>query len=513
MESKHLADSIQKIQRALEPYIVQRHEVTRLRRILALHLNSQVNRGEGYHLSYPLSLVESWSNIEPTSSGIRGLQREYIRCLRANFRARKEFEKNSNDHQQEPEVDNQYSSSAQDKSKELNESSVSSEKFLDVVKHRRKYERLRILQDYAEMLSQKPAAALDHLDPKVALRGVESLPEVPVDVMGTTGSRLDPERTDLEELDDQLEKAVLRARLLLKKEQKLLVKAKAAKSTVQGSSTVHGSRLRALGKTRNELINWIETELAKAGDNPIYSRNAMDPEFPEIGGNTFIGNQLISIQRRYGQYTTARRALILAATSKLDPSSPTAIDDKDAKVDKNILPHSNTADHFIYPYLGDLMSILSEQKSMTQQKSHITISLAKHLKEAAQGLDRLADESHLIPVYPMPAVIAQRKGLDAPSSFGDEISSHEKPDSSRWAGTWVFAADSAKAATKDAVSEKLEEGTRNALETRRILLELQSLLGEDSKAANRNSANHANIADIWALLDGNLGVIKRNEMG
>jgi hypothetical protein len=385
------------------------------------------------------------------------------------------------------------------------------ESFLNVVKYRRKHERLRIIRDYIDTLAQKPAAAANYLDPKVVLKDVEPLPKVPEEVMNSSGPRHDAERTDLKELVDQLEKSVLRAKLLLKKEQKFLAKIKVDHSGVTASDTQEG-RLQALGMARKELINWIETELAKAGDSSEDSLGGDSDKVTERVGKDYIESQLNLIQRQYSQYTKTRQTLISTATEKGESPSARANDDIELLAEREVPTNSNAMSNVIYPYLEELASISNEQKSTIQQKSHLTISLAKQLKEAGQGLDRLADESHLLPIYPLPSGSSHRKG---PASFGDVISGSEKPNSSRRARAWVFASDSATLATMEAVSEKLEEGKVSALAAQLALSELHSLLGEKLRetkiSGEANPTESLSTNDLWAQLDGQLGAIKTEE--
>jgi hypothetical protein len=488
-----LPRQIKEAHRSLEPFIRQAREVKQIRRVLALHLSSRVNSP----ILHPLSLLEAECEGSAANHGVRGIRREYLRCLSSSLRSREEYEKVSKEHQVHISPEGQGGTrKAQDGA------GNSLESFLEVVKYRRKHERLRILQDYVDMLAQKPAAASDHLDPRVVLKDVDSLPSVPSDVMTTTGPPQESQRTDLHILVDQLEKSVLRAKLLLKREQKLLSKVKAEGASRNALDTSAGSRLQALGTARNELINWIETELAKAGESPADS-NSQDFKSTEKKGKDYIDSQYSSIQRQYAKYNKARQALIIAATRSPEAPATTTTEDDTAMLTSKEEVEKTKMSHVLHPYLEELTSVSNQQKSVIQQKSHLTISLAKQLKEAGQGLDRLAEESHLLPSYPLAG--SQRKALE--TSFGDEISNHEKPDSSRRARAWVHASELASKATKEAVAETLEEGEEAILEARQTLLDLQYLLGDDVDAGTE-SKNMPK--DIWAALDGHLGAIKRD---
>lgn len=513
-EYKELPDSLQKTHHALGPYIKQRSEVTRIRQILTAHLISHVHQKEGQSISHPLSLVEASSSTDSTLSGIKGLQREYIRCLRSNIKARKDFANTSKEHQLKPSLD--HSRRATRETAETQDVSISTlTTFIDVVKYQRKYERLRIMQDYVDTVAMKSPATTDHLGSGSVLKDIGSLPQVPPEVMGITKMHQGSGKTDLKELVDQLEKAVLRAKLLLKREQTFLTKIKTRNSAPNPASSGPGGKLQALGTTRNELIGWIETELAKTGDSSPDSEDSAQSKAPVNEGKTFIASELVSIQRQYSQYSKLRRALILAATGNLDQPTPIApTHDEDEVVENSASTSPDAMNHIMHPYLVEMMSISNEQKAMIQQKSHFTISLAKHLKEAGQGVDRLSEESHLLPAHPIPGAASHGSSLDGLASFARDMSSHEKPDSSHKARAWVFAANAARATTRDAVLDMVGKGRADVRDAQQTLLTLQRLVGDgDVDAQTAEGVEHTPAGDIWASVAGNLGAIKTGELG
>ena len=485
-------EALEKARRSLHPFIKKRKEAAQIRKVLSAHLCVHLNVDGGLR---PLSLVDPTSSIDAMPHGVRGIQKEYLRCVRANTKARKEYSKANKDCHVFQE--------SQRVSGGLRECSVSQDgtegslrSFLDLVQQRQKHERLRIVQDYIEMLSEKPAASAGHLDPQEVLKDVESLPRVPVEVINinTSSSSHMRNKNHLSVLVDQLEKSVLRAKILLKKEQNLLANFQAENANI---SLRGGSRLQAVDTTRCELINWIEGELGRAGDSPREADDGQGTTKAAKQGKEYIQTELASIQRQYARYTKARQALV-ASSGPATELSPIAELNQDLGLPATQEePRSASGiNHTIYPYLEAMVAVSNEQKAMIQQKSYLTISLSKQLKEGSQGLNRLADESHVLPAHPVPAIISQRKASEA-VSFGEQMSSHEKPDTSLRARAWVFASDSASYATKEAVSDRLVEGAKSTTEAHETMSDLEVLLGGDGKA------------EIWGTLDGNLGVIAR----
>ena len=506
-----LPDSLQEAQHSLEPYIKQRQEIIQIRQILAAHLSSQVHQKEGYPIFHPLSLVETSPSAESSLNGILGVQKEYIRCLEANIKARKEFVKASKEHQLNPISHNhQHGGGTRDNLEPSCESDAALSAFIDNVKYCRKHERLLIMQHYVDAVAQKSPETANHLSSGVMLKASGSLPKLPPEVMSNAENLQLSEKTDLKDLVNRLEKAVLRAKLLLQREQKFLSKVKTRKNARLNPSPGPEQKLQALGTTRNELINWIGMELAKTSDDSPDSKGSVTIKAPGTEDEGFIDNELVSIQRQYNQYSKLRRALILAATGLLDKPAPTIIKDEKAEIEASDASHnSDLINHATYSYLVEMMSMANEQKFLIQQKSYITISLAKHLKEAGQGVDRLSEESHLLLAHPMPGTTSHGSGFDGLAAFGGSMSSHEKPDSSRKARAWVFAVDSARMAIKNSVTEKVEDGKVKVLDARQTMQELHRLLGEDGDAELQTEVQMANIRqrntrDIWASLVGNL---------
>lgn len=491
-----LPQPIKKAQKSLEPYIKQRNEAARIRRVLASHLNCHINQDNEHSLARPLSLLNTTSNVDAPEQSIRGLHKEYLRCARANVQARNEFASISKGHRQANEDEGFRTRvvSSQDGS------STTIESFLEVVRQRQKHERLRIVQDYIDALCQKPSSTPEHLDPRIVLKDVETLPKVPPEVLNAPTISQSLGRIDLNGLMDQLEKSVLRAKMLLKNEQKLLEKVRTRNDP---SSESYRGRLQALGSTRNELISWIEAELVRAGET---SSTVDDHSVAGTStrGKDYIDAQLASIHRQYSRYAKSRQKLILAATGRLE-TPPVAVEDEENVSTTVKEPYISNGVQIVFPYLEQMVAISNDQKAIIQQKSHLSISLAKQLKETNQGLDRLAEESHLLPSHPMSSAASTQRHAEVPISFGDEISSHEKPDSARRAQAWVFAAESAGKATELSILGTLEEGGSAVENAHQTLEHLQRLLGNVTDSTPKVGG------DIWTVLDGSLGVIKGDE--
>ena len=502
-----LPRSIQDVHNSLGLYLRERQEAANIRQILASYLGRCLDQNNQQPVSRPLSIIIDASlNTETAISGVRGIRRDYLRSVKANVRARKDYDTVLKEHclLAIPEAQT-IRPGTRNLDYSTNETPSCLNPFIELVKIRRKNDRLQIYKDYLDTLARKPAADATNFESEGLLK-LKSLPEVPPEIMNALGTRGELESTDLEELVSRLEKSVLRAQLLLKKEQKFLAKLKNNNSS---APTVYGDKLEALGMTRNELINWIETELGKTNESPEDDSGQEQILKPDSDGEKLlIERHIISIQKQYSQYAKAREALIRAATGKLAPPSAEGLDrSKETSEDKSERAYAKSKSYIAHSYLEELAFISNEQKSVLQQRSHLTTSLAKQIKETIQGLDLLAEESHLLPVHPSPAE------SEAAKSFADEMLNLEKPDSSRKAKEWIFATASAGVATRSAISRKLEEGEAAVSDSQKALSTLQELLGaqvvDDDGGSTTGVLKYEN---VWEILDGQLGVIKGDDL-
>lgn len=486
MANQELPEAFESIHFSLKPFIKRRKEATNIRRILACNIDSDFDLiEEQQHVSRPLSL-RNVSEAASVSQKTRGIQRDYIRALQNNSKAKKAYAA-------------KLINSASEPGPQVNNIDLcaSRQEFLILTQAQQKHDRLRIVQDYFDMLGQKPPASRDYLDTKLALRDTESQPSIPSEIMGSTSVHGRLVEEELYDLVERLEKAVLRAKMLLKREQKLLTRIQSENSRYPDE---RGSRTGALEITRNELIIWIEKELSRAGENSPEHAETVSTPSQVVVGKGHLQLQIESSKLYYSQYLLSRQNLISASEEQIIETTTGAHGSLEVLLNelscrpKSLLPT-------IAPYLKVLLSLSDDQKSMIQQKSHVSVTLAKQLKDIGQGLDRLADESHLLPTHPLPKVNSLQAGG---SSFGDEISHGEKPDLSHRAQAWVFAAASAAVVLKSGVSERLGEGGIALLEGQESLLELLGFLGNDVEVADDGREGST---DAWTVLNGKLGVI------
>lgn len=511
------SSSINDIKCSLDPYIKQRDEAIQIRRVLAAFLSSHVKSQDGPSLRSPCSLIDGTYEVEPASSGLKGIRKDYLRCLRANVTAKKEFARVSRNPGFYADAGSQaFKAGTKASTNGTQGRQTYVDLFLSLVKQQRKRDRLQIIQNYMDTLSQRPAATFDHLDQKAILRDIDPLPEVPMELIGGTIPGQATARADPKQLIYQLEKAVLHSKVFLKQEQEHLATIRANAQSVDRTYDLQPGRLEALGTTRNELMDWIETELSKPGasQTPDDSQQGSSPEKRKKDNNA----HLLSSKNQYLQYTGAREALLFAVNNELGAlDASMSCNDTSLPVEQDLVDQPVASTHLVLSQLQELVSLSNEQRAIMQQRTHLSSSLAKQLKEAGYGFDRLADESHLLSTHSVPAHVSRGKHLSGLNGLEEEILAHERPNSVLRVRTWISAAEAASANSGEDTAGKLEESEEAIGNLNRILSDLQFLIGNDlneeseelgTLSGNNSAAATSRTKDIWATLDCNLGGLK-----
>ncbi|EFX00785.1 hypothetical protein CMQ_1866 [Grosmannia clavigera kw1407] len=581
------AETAQSVREALEPFIRPRGEAAQIRRILAAHLASCLKSDSA--LEGSLALVNVSCDVEPSAEA-RGLQRAYLRALQANLEARRAFETTSQAAtRQQQQYQKQKQQQPTDGGAVLRLGGAEGvgtsvlENHLEEVRLTRKKERLEAVQRSLDALVQQPAAAAEDFLQQEAIyaEATRTLPPVPkavvdglaedataaaeaaVQTAGPAGAAAGPAATvtDLKGLVAQLERAVLRAQLLLRQEEKQLAAAR-ARAAARGPESA-AVKLQALGAARDALIGWMEEELGNAATAGEGGHNDQDDEDHEgdeslrqlrqsllgNGGDSYqnsprqqIEAEVAVVREKYARYVEARRQLVQMVGSKASPvaplfanmpklqpwaaelirpvttrqtaaaadapqttSGPTATTtptvDPAATASRVALGHV-----LLTPYLERLLAVARQQKALIAHKAHHHNLLARRIRDTCQTLNHVADESQLLPRHPQP-------GGPGPSKAGGQLTRHVT--------AWTYAADAAKLATFESVAEQLESGEDALEQAARTLDEVELLLGhkrtedggdgavgdEDEKGATK-AKRQATTNDVWETLDGELGLIR-----
>lgn len=490
----------------LTPYLKNRQEAFQIRQILTLYLQSQIKFAEdgsngGNQQSQPhLSLCNPQGvvSVDRVSSDFTGLRKEYLEALRENVAARKEYNALAND------VASRKLVKQADTAADATHSDgpcAELQTHVALLRDRRRLEKLKVFEDHLARLNRPDVSDLDHLyksGRSSRSQGVDQLDGQVAD--GSVDSK--EMREELGQLVYKLEKAVLRAKSQLDREKRLLEELKASRESLQERSVSAGLRVAALQRIRDELVQWVEEKLvASGGEGNDYLQQFSQDEVDDI--SKAIEERKEQIKEQYASYVEARRALLDAISVASQPlASPPA------KSPIRSTPEKSTTGEILdtevldlLPYASEVLLPLSKnQKSLALQKTYLSGILAKEKSTARRMLDRLSDESHLLPEYPLLA--RQPRYKQAVAAIGSrssaESSEQNKPDEilSR-AQAWAFASDAARTHERAYVEEKTDVGKEMTESAEQTLKEIYEIIHQDYEE-DHDAAVSQDEGDIWA---------------
>ncbi|PFH60504.1 hypothetical protein XA68_10853 [Ophiocordyceps unilateralis] len=471
------------VQAGLEPYIKPREQVNYIRRILALHLATY---GDGPAVP-PLALNDCTCPGD-VGQELKGAYREYVEALQANASARHKFDAElqavGHDGDLRTEPPSHDSNLLDD--------------HLAMLRLQQKRECLLAVQQSLKCLAEKAASKQGFLATQHVIGAAPALPEVPRSVVNDIAAEKSDAQPDLRSRVHHVEKALLRASLLLKQEKRLLAVSR-TRFEENADSVDNGARRRALSATRGDLIAWIEAELSKASaqDSEERTDDSLGRR-PSANSQSTITAQLHKISQKYAAYVATRREVLELACTRWQPSISPPRQPTAASTHANDLVDPAPVDHLLTPHVEALLSISKHQKNLIAHKSHSSSVLNKQAKAMCQTLDRLAEESQLLPSHPMKNPLPQIGGTQ-----NDSFGSSGHPQVSAHAVPWAVAADSAKISTLEAVAEAIEGGQVALEGSMRSLKDIDKLLGRsaEDKEHTDNDVSGQQISDPWSYGD------------
>lgn len=485
----------------LAPYVKPRQEALRIRQALTSYLRSFIVFADdadnsSYIQSHLALCAPTATDVKRIPADLPGLRKEYLKALQANVAARKDYRAVSEDivalrRQRAPKsrpveaADPQEPGDLQD--------------YLQLLRDRRRHTKLQVFQHYLEELRAKETDGLGDIDIGEGSSQQQQLLLQTEGLDAHVSSRNDG-GTDLEDLVHKLERAVVRARARLDQERHLFEKVKVQHaSRNEASSDEVTLKVRALQRTRDELVQWVEERLVTEGDPEESLIQDLPPEEIEEA-QRLLEHQKVQISEQYAIYLQARRELLDAASRACQPvtvtgtSKPATRPTYNTELFSENIPAPDPLD--VLSYTNETLLPLSKsQKALALQKSYLTGLLAKEKSTTLRALHRLSDESHLLPEYPILARQPRFKHAVAALNPRHSPQSTDLPDEVvDLAEAWAFASDAAAANERDYVQQKVMLGTEVAQDARKLLGDVYGTLNQDLDGAERDP----DVSDIWA---------------
>ncbi|KAH7372334.1 hypothetical protein BKA66DRAFT_468738 [Pyrenochaeta sp. MPI-SDFR-AT-0127] len=383
---------IHDVDRALASYINCREDTLRIRRTLSKYLVSSlrpVNTAtQSEHLNH--ECPQNLSAVNTNPPGLKGSRLEYLQALRAKTQAQARHRElqasleelrnrhvDENPTQPESEYDNEIARG-----------------HVALLRQRRRFAELQVVQDSLDkLLSAKPSHTT--LDPKVLVKdAIGEQPDLPAERLEQL-SQAQNDQTHIFKLKQE----VLEARACMERAQASREKAQNESREVPALQ----SQVYALERARDEIVEWVQGELAKLEEDSIFLEDGSPIKRPSNStGPVDLAAAETQIRESYNQYTSSRASLIEAHISLQQPlqiqtdaemqkaSAPATGKARDTS--KSIMPVTK-----LLPYLPHLTQSANIERSLLQQSVYLQTQIASADREIEEALLRLSGESHLLP--------------------------------------------------------------------------------------------------------------------
>lgn len=506
-------DDIPPSARPLAPYLRSHQEILRIRQALTLQLQSHLvsaddSNNDQNHVNNPashLSLVvpnNANVNVKRIPSEVTGARKEYLKALQENIAVKREY----NDLFDRITSRQTVGKSAVDSKPALNTTSNMQSVFnhyLDLLRERRRYEKLQLFD-----IHLKEWAATS--EPPTEQNDSRFHPSLDGLLIGKADASMNGSSDNVRALISKLERTVVRAKAKLAREQHLLKQLQDLQASTRPSNNV-GSNIRALQRTRDELVQWVEDKLAITGaeDDPTN-----EAQYGNDTTNSAETSQLaaaeykLRIQEQYVAYLKARQSLLDALSGLSQPSKSTVMASNipPAQKSSDVASTNENTEEWgsvdVFRNVSEhILPASKYQKSLALQRSYLVGMLAKEKSNLKHTMDRLSQESHLLPEYPILARQPKFRHITPAASTGlrQDYKVGKAPDEVvERAQAWAFAAEAARSSESDYIEQRIEHGAEMADTASEQLQQIYNILRQEQSASNEGKDDTAQQeSDIW----------------
>ncbi|KAI1432405.1 hypothetical protein GGR50DRAFT_601467 [Xylaria sp. CBS 124048] len=497
----------------IERLLRRREDVIEDKRAMRQELAQSLGQEQ---LSSPLALIDPDTPIS-LSDPPQEKQKAFIEALRKNMKLQQELSRLRADHKAAASlVVTDHSPAVADAERRLLAEQ------LECNRLEKERQRLEALKKFHDELSRQPAASPDFLDSKIMFKGCAPFPEIPKELVEGFTKDQDPPGQEIKDLIAQLRRETLRQKILLARDRRRL-EAVRAKNPVHPKDLPPERQVAALNAVKESLVDWIEVMLSKAGESEA-EEGVESPSKKDATSEAFDrGAQLADIEKEYKRHIDLRKQIMasMAQLRKLrDTPRPPPLEKIQAP--ETPLPaRSEPQTYLLTPYLEKLQALSHEQKRLVQEKAHIHAAITRQQQDANKILRRLTHDSKLLSDHAPPVPERRQSGMSfAKATKRFSVTEQIQP--------WLFAADSAKIATLEAVAEAVDKGQMSIDDTVQALDQVSILQnkgplempgeggatspeqdaepGEPGENDEKKGAKDQ-LKSIWSVLDGNLGLI------
>ncbi|RJE20262.1 hypothetical protein PHISCL_07395 [Aspergillus sclerotialis] len=502
----------------LAPYIKSPQEALRIRRALTAYLRSHIVFRDddpdhpNSHANSHLSLCvpnDSVVDVKPIPPEITGLRREYLEALQANVVARKKYQDISEKIAARRLQRDDHETPTPNPDSDL-------QAYLKLLQGRRHYAKLQVFQHYLNELKSRHVPRAEDLEKQAASTQSITPPEH-LEELKQKGESNDK----IEELVHNLERAVIRAKSQLDRDKKLLeeVKARHESEGPKDDEVSPTVKAKALQRTRDELIKWVEDKLVNGSASDSAPVEKLTPEEIEDSARVLEEGKE-QVRQQYTAYLEARKNLLDVASKACQPISmpsapmpttPSRVTDNKPTAEQT--PSVPPLDALAFAS-ENIIPLCKSQRALALQNSFLSGMLAKEKATTLRMLNRLSDESHLLPEYPI--VSRQQRFKDAMTALNSRRATNsaeqtQQDEVVKLAEAWAFASDAAQENEEDHVEAQIVMGDETVQNAQKTLQEVYNMLNQDMDAMQGDKGESAKPGHSekrakgpWSRLNGQL---------
>ncbi|KAI5298812.1 hypothetical protein KEM56_003764 [Ascosphaera pollenicola] len=503
--------SASQLAQSLSPYVKSRQEAINVRRAITTFLSSQVvpsYRCGDAHLS--LCAPHDVSEVKSVPALVEGqIYAEYLAALQANADAKREYHRSLESYKDE--LNGRSQSKDDDTAAKL-------QTYAALMRSRREEEKFDIYREYMSQLTQTNGSQYGYLSLSDEQAQVSQLSQNLASHIGRDGDASENMKEDVDCLIHRLERAVIQAKAEAQSEADKLAAVERRGHIFRmptSSHHSHGSNVHALSRTRDELVQWVETALTMSTNDEEDTsaddllKNNLDAAHSGEDGKAFIMEQ-------YGAYLESRKLLLSTVTEFLRhlPNKQVLSRRRPPLQPKELDTPASFDIATTFSYVTQNVVPLSRARMVSEtQSKQLSSNITRESKKALQMLNRLQEESHLLREYApaedhQPWQQQHRRALSAPVLSPSSAERDQTPaaEIAKRAAVWAAAASEARLATRVAVAGQIETGREHLENADEKLQEIYRGLNQDVGDPAVGGRSSTRAAGPWCLLKGDIAL-------
>ncbi|PVH98564.1 hypothetical protein DM02DRAFT_673277 [Periconia macrospinosa] len=382
---------VSNIDRALSSYVHSREETLKIRATLTSYLTASLrpvnSPSQNHHLNQECPQDITAASKNPP--GVAGLRREYLEVIKAQSAAQSRYR------QLQSSLDDLrhgHSTASHPESNRKHDDDTM-QVYIELLRQRRGVSELHIIQDSLEkLLNANPINGLQ--EPKALVAdAIGEQPNLPAERLEKLSRPGDENSLTL-----KVKKEVISASSAMERAKSARSK---AKNTSRDAPKLQ-EQVYALGRAREEMIDWVQIELAKIEEQSVIEDVSPIKRATQPMSSIDLASSESQIRKTYESYTASRQAAIKSHLSLQEISDAgQAIETPQTKAQQIDADQCNEhlLDVFakVLPHLPNLMHIDSVERDLVQQMVYLQAQIHAADEETTEHLLRLAGESHMLP--------------------------------------------------------------------------------------------------------------------